>query len=160
MKNIIIRNSNRFKSVFAQVNMLLPLTADNMSKNALLAMMLKKSNSKYKTERELERKLAELYNTSFGVGVGKVANMYDISFGLEILNVKYTGKEVLDEAIDILYTAICEPNFIDGKFDEKLIEQFFGYSLGISNGGILVYEFAVECPCLFHFEPIVRGCDI
>ena len=66
MKNIIIRNSNRFKSVFAQVNMLLPLTAEDMSKNALLAMMLKKSNSKYKTERELERKLAELYNTSFG----------------------------------------------------------------------------------------------
>ncbi len=104
MKNIIIRNSNRFKSVFAQVNMLLPLTADNMSKNALLAMMLKKSNSKYKTERELERKLAELYNTSFGAGVGKVANMYDITFGIEILNVKYTGKEVLDEAVDILYT--------------------------------------------------------
>ncbi len=122
MKNIIIRNSNRFKSVFAQVNMLLPLTAKDMSKNALLAMMLKKSNSKYKTERELERKLAELYNTSFGAGVGKVSNAYDITFGIEILNVKYTGKEALEQAVDILYSAICEPNFVDGKFDVKTFE--------------------------------------
>ncbi len=122
MKNIIIRNSNRFKSVFAQVNLLLPLTASETSKNALLAMLLKKANSRYKTEKELDTKLAELYNTSFGVGVEKIKNMYNITFGLEILNVKYTGVDAVTEAIEILNASICEPNIVDGKFDENMFE--------------------------------------
>ena len=46
MENIIIRNSDRFKSVFVSVNLLLPLKGSDAGKNALLAMVLKKSNSK------------------------------------------------------------------------------------------------------------------
>lgn len=122
MKNIIIRNSNRFKSVFAQVNLLLPLTASETGKNALLAMVLKRNNSKFKTERELERKLASLYNTSFGASVEKINDYYNISFGLEMLNEKYIGAEAINEAIDILKAAICEPNIQDGKFDDETFE--------------------------------------
>ena len=60
MRDIIIKNSDRFKSVFVTVNMLLPLKAAMTGKNALLAMVLKKSNELYKTEKELERALAGL----------------------------------------------------------------------------------------------------
>lgn len=122
MKNIIIRNSNRFKSVFVQVNLLLPLIANETGKNALLAMVLKKNNSKFKTERELERKLASLYNTSFGASVEKINDYYNISFGLEMLNVKYIGAEAVNEAIDILKAAVCEPNIQEGKFDTVTFE--------------------------------------
>jgi len=122
MKNIIIRNSNRFKSVFVQVNLLLPLRANETGKNALLAMVLKKNNSKFKTERELERKLASLYNTSFGASVEKINDYYNISFGLEMLNIKHIGKTAVNEAIDILQTAICEPNIENGKFDDETFE--------------------------------------
>ena len=52
MRDIIIKNSDRFKSVFVTVNMLLPLKAAMTGKNALLAMVLKKSNELYKTEKE------------------------------------------------------------------------------------------------------------
>ena len=45
MKDIIIKNSDRFKSVFVTVNMLLPLKATMTGKNALLAMVLKKSKT-------------------------------------------------------------------------------------------------------------------
>ena len=56
MKNIIVKNSSRFKSVFVSVNMLLPLEADKTGKNALLAMVLKKSNKMCDTEKELNIK--------------------------------------------------------------------------------------------------------
>lgn len=122
MKNVIIRNSNRFKSVFVQVNLLLPLRANETGKNALLAMVLKKNNSKYKTERELERKLASLYNTTLGASVEKINDYYNISFGLEILNIKYISEDSINEAIGILNAAICEPNIQNGKFDEETFE--------------------------------------
>ena len=122
MKNIIIRNSNRFKSVFVSVNLLLPLRADETSKNALLAMVLKKNNGLYKKEIELERTLARLYNTTIGVSVEKVDNIYNISFGAEMLNVKYLTKQGVNEVIDIIYNIIKNPNFIHGTFDKETFE--------------------------------------
>ena len=64
MKNIIVKHDNRFKSVFVSINFLLPLAKDEMSKNALLDMVLKKSSSRYKTEKELEKALSKIYNAS------------------------------------------------------------------------------------------------
>lgn len=120
MKNIIVKNDNRFKSVFVTVNLLLPLVEDNMGKNALLALVLKKSSSKYKTEKELERALAKSYNASLDVFVEKVNNLYKISFGMEFLNAKYI--ENIEEIKEILYSIICTPNINNNLFDEKIFE--------------------------------------
>ena len=89
MRDIIIKNSDRFKSVFVTVNMLLPLKATMTGKNALLAMVLKKSNELYKTEKELERALAGLYDTTIDVNVEKLDNIYNIQICMELLNGKY-----------------------------------------------------------------------
>ncbi len=120
MKNIIVKNDNRFKSVFVTVNLLLPLVKDNMGKNALLALVLKKSSSKYKTEKELERALAKSYNASLDVFLEKVNNLYKISFGMEFLNAKYI--ENIEEIKEILYSIICTPNINNNLFDEKVFE--------------------------------------
>lgn len=122
MKNIIVKNDNRFKSVFVTVNLLLPLVEGNMGKNALLALVLKKSSSKYKTEKELEKALASAYNASVDMFVEKVNNLYKLSFGIEILNVKYLDKESIEEIKEIIYSIICTPNIQNGLFDESVFE--------------------------------------
>ncbi len=123
MRDIIIQNSDRFKSVFVTVNMLLPLVAVNTGKNALLAMVLKKSNELYKTEKELERALAGLYDTTIDVTVEKLDNLYNIQICMEILNVKYMSKEDIEKAKQILCAIICKPNIINGKFDQAIFER-------------------------------------
>ena len=123
MKNIIINSNNRFKSVFVSANFLLTLDSKMASKNALLAMILKKSNSKYKTEKDLERKLAKLYDTSIDVNVEKITGLYNISFGIEFLNTSYMTKENVDEAIDVIYSVICRPNIVEGLFDNATFER-------------------------------------
>lgn len=123
MRDIIIKNSDRFKSVFVTVNMLLPLKAANTGKNALLAMVLKKNNELYKTEKELERALAALYDTTIDVNVEKIDNLYNIQICMEILNGNYISKENIEKAKQILCAIICNPNITDGKFDEKTFER-------------------------------------
>ena len=123
MKNIIIKNSDRFKSVFVTVNMLLPLKATMTGKNALLAMILKKSNELYKTEKELERALAALYDTTVDVNVEKLDNIYNIQICMELLNGKYMSNEDIEKAKQILCAIICKPNIIDGKFDQEIFER-------------------------------------
>ena len=123
MRNIIIKNSDRFKSVFVSVNMLLPLEADKTGKNALLAMVLKKSNELYKTESQLERALAKLYDTTIDVNVEKLDNLYNIQICMELLNGDYMSSEELDMAKEILCAIICKPNITNGKFDDAVFER-------------------------------------
>ena len=123
MKNIIIKNSDRFKSVFVSVNLLLPLEADKTGKNALLAMVLKKSNKLYKTEKEMERVLASLYDTTIDVNVEKLDNLYNIQIGMELLNENYMSKEELEKAKEILCAIVCNPNIVNGKFDENIFAR-------------------------------------
>lgn len=122
MKNIIVKNDNRFKSVFVSVNLLLPLVEGDMGKNALLALVLKKSSSKFKREKELEKALASAYNTSLDIFVEKVNNLYKLSIGIEFLNVKYLDKESIEEIKEIIYSIICTPNIQEGRFDENVFE--------------------------------------
>ena len=123
MRNIIIKNSERFKSVFVTVNLLLPLEADKTGKNALLAMVLKKSNELYKTEKELERALASLYDTTIDVNVEKLDNLYNIQICMELLNGKYMSKEDIEKAKQILCAIVCKPNIIDGRWDKEIFER-------------------------------------
>ena len=123
MKSIIIKNSDRFKSVFVTVNLLLPLVADKAGKNALLAMVLKKSNQLYKTEKELERALASLYDSTIDVNIEKLDNLYNIQFGMELLNGNYMPKEDVEKAKQILCAIICKPSLINGKFDEQIFSR-------------------------------------
>lgn len=123
MRDIIIKNSDRFKSVFVTVNMLLPLKATMTGKNALLAMVLKKSNELYKTEKELERALADLYDTTIDVNVEKLDNLYNIQFCMELLNGKYMSKEDIENAKQILCAIICKPNIIEGNFVQDIFER-------------------------------------
>jgi len=123
MKNIIIKNSDRFKSVFVSVNLLLPLEADKTGKNALLAMVLKKSNKLYKTEKELERALASLYNTTMDVNVEKIDNLYNIQIDVGFLNKKYMSDKDLNDIREIIYSIICKPNIVDNKFDADIFNR-------------------------------------
>lgn len=123
MRDIIIKNSDRFKSVFVTVNMLLPLKATMTGKNALLAMVLKKSNELYKTEKELERALAAIYDTTIDINVEKLDNIYNIQICMELLNGKYMSKEDVQKAKQILCAIICRPNIVDGKFDQGVFER-------------------------------------
>lgn len=123
MRNIIVENSDRFKSVFVGINMLLPLNGETNSKNALLAMVLKKTSNLFESEKELERTLANLYNTSIDVSVERINEIYNIQFGMELLNVKYMGEQQVEKARDILCSIILNPKIEGGMFDVAVFER-------------------------------------
>lgn len=123
MKNIIVKDSSRFKSVLVSVNMLLPLEADKTGKNALLAMVLKKSNRLYKTEKELERVLASLYDATMDINVEKLDNLYNIQLAIEFLNQKYMSDNELNKIKEIIVSIICSPNITNNNFDKEIFDR-------------------------------------
>lgn len=122
MKKIII-NDSKYKSIFVSVNFLLPLEKENMSKNALIAMILKKNSQKYKTEKEIERKLADMYNADLKINALKYKGFYNIEFGIEFINKKFIGEDVLEGAIEMLKEIIKNPIVSNNAFPENIVKR-------------------------------------
>lgn len=122
MKSIII-NNEKFKSIFVSINLLLPLKAEDMSKNALLAMVLKKANDEYKTEKELQKELARLYNMKLTSSVEKYNGVYNIGFEMELINKKYIEQDVLERGLYILNQVITGPLKNANGFNKDIVDR-------------------------------------
>lgn len=120
MSNINLVNIDKFKSVFVNVNFLTPMSAKNMSKNALLACVLKKGNSTYPTEKEINRKLAHMYNACMDVTSEKFRDYLNIKLDFEYIN---SGRIDISDVVEFLVDYITNPNFVDGVFLEDTVER-------------------------------------
>lgn len=123
MENIIKYNNNKFKSIFISVNFLMPLRSEDLTKNMLFSMILKKINKKYSTEKEIEKKLLELYNAKLFVDVQKFDKYSNVCFNIKFINKKYIGEDVSKELIELLKELIINVDVNNKKFDEILVQR-------------------------------------
>ncbi len=122
--NLYKINDEKFKSIYISINFTMPVKNEEISQNAVLASILSKSSAKYKTQKDIEKKLYELYGVNFDINVEFVGDLYNVAFRIECINKKYLpdNQDVLEESIQFLHDIIFEPNMNLGKFDEKIIE--------------------------------------
>lgn len=121
MKNVLCVNENKFKSVFVSINLLAPLDANDISKNALLASVLKSGNKVYPTKRQIKLKLAEMYDASADMQVEKFSNYLCFKIMFEFVNSKGVTKLKQEEVIDFLINYISSPIVENESFDEDVV---------------------------------------
>ena len=126
MNNVISKNIDKFKSVFVSVNFFLPIDELTASRNALLALVMKKSSSVFASEKELERKLASLYDARLDVDIDKFSNSLCLKYTIECIN-GVKDINVVDDAISILYDIILNPKIVmqDGNkaFEPEIVSR-------------------------------------
>lgn len=125
MNNIYKINSEKFKSIYFSINFTMPVNKRQISENALLSAVLGKSNKKFKTQKEIQMYLYSLYGANFDIGIEKFGDLYNIEFRGECINKKYlpNNTDVVNEVLEFLYDAICNPNVLNGAFDEEVVER-------------------------------------
>lgn len=130
--NIYKINKEKFKSIYFSINFTMNVNSKKeVSENALLSSLLSKSCEKYKTQKEIEKHLYELYGAQFGVNVEKYGDLFNIEFGTEVINKEFlpNKNDVLKEIIEFMYNIIYIPNIQNGKFDEELVAREKEYIL-------------------------------
>ncbi len=120
MNNINLVNIDKFKSVFVNINFLMPMSAESMSKNALLACVLKKGNNTYPTEKEINRKLAHMYNACMDISTDKFKDYLNLKVDFEYIN---SGRIDFSEVVEFLVDYITNPALIDGVLDKATVER-------------------------------------
>ena len=117
--------NNKFKTSMIGVFFSTPMTAKNVSINALIPAVLRRGTEKLSTMKEISKKLESLYGAKFDCGVSKKGENQIIRFYGEAVNKKYTGtnQDTLGELADLINDVIFNPILDNGKFKADYVSQ-------------------------------------
>lgn len=114
--------TKKFKTLTIAAKLRAPLTADTITKRALLPYILRQATKSYPTRRDLQLKLDDLYGAVLSIGGTKKGEQHIISFRMEIANERYLpeGEEFIAEAVQLFEELLFQPYQEEGLFSEKV----------------------------------------
>lgn len=116
--NIYTVKTNRFKTCSMEIIYRDEVARDNVMVKTMLGDLMTDCSNKYKTRREVVKKLEELYQASFYGVTNKIGKVITNSFILNFLNPKYVNdKKYLEEVLELPFEMINNPFITAEEFD-------------------------------------------
>lgn len=101
-----------------------PLSKDEVTRNALLPLVLKRGTDEHTTNLEIQRKLEENYGANLSIAINKRGEKHVLRFTIETVNGDYVGdNDYIYEVIDLLNSIIYNPALEKGFFKKDYVEQ-------------------------------------
>ena len=132
-KNILISNgiilhmmkTDRFKTNYMVFTFKEKLSRENVTKNALLPLVLRRGCQKYPTMQDIAIKLEEMYGASFDANTDKVGDYSVIQFMMDTISDEYTldKSSVMSDAIELFNDILFNPIVENDAFKEEYVEQ-------------------------------------
>lgn len=149
--NLHIINTNKFKTNLLAVFLTTPLNRENVTKNALIPMILRRGSSKLTNLEEISNKLDEMYGADFNCGVDKTGDNHILKFYMESINNKFLPERenILEESmkalLDIVFNPLIENSNLKKEYVESEKENLKQIILGkIDNKSKYAYERCIE----------------
>lgn len=121
--NLYTVKTNRFKTVQMEIIFRDEVKKDELLAKTFLVDLMTDVSAKYKSRKELVRKLEELYQANFYGVTNKVGNVMMTSFVLNFLNPLYIEDEnYLEEVIKLPFETIMNPFIKAKEFDVKAFQ--------------------------------------
>ena len=116
--------TNKFKTNLLAVFLSLPLNRETVTKNALLAAVLRRGTQNMPTQEEISKNLEEMYGAGFDCGIEKTGDSHTIKFYLESINDEFLPQkeDLLKKSFDIMFDIVFNPFVEDGKFKEEYVQ--------------------------------------
>ncbi|RKD34290.1 EF-P 5-aminopentanol modification-associated protein YfmF [Thermohalobacter berrensis] len=116
--------TKKFKTNFISIYFLRPLIREEVTKNALIPMVLKRGTKFNKTSLDIQRRLEELYGLNFSIDVTKKGERQVVRFSIEGPNSDYLPLEnFFQQKFKMLTEIITSPLTENNKFLDKYLEQ-------------------------------------
>ena len=119
-------NTNKFKTNLIAIFLSIPLTRENVTKNSLLASILRRGCEKYKTQEEISKKLEEMYGAEFNCGLDKIGKNHVLKFYIESINDEFlpqNEEKMLKQSIEIISEIVFNPLVQNSGFNEEYVNQ-------------------------------------
>lgn len=123
--NVHILPTAKFKTTTIVTMIEQALSEENVTKTALLAMVMKRATARFPETKQLREHLDFLYGAIFDVDVMKKGERQILQIYMEVPNEKYLSQEssLLEQAIQFVGDMLARPRVENGAFLEKFVNQ-------------------------------------
>lgn len=117
-------NTDKFKTDLMAVFLITDLNKENVTKNALIPVVLRRGTNNFKTMKEIAMKLENMYGSVFDASSDKIGDKQVIQFYINSLNNTYAldAMDIQNEAADLLCDIILNPKLDGDVFDTEYVE--------------------------------------
>ena len=121
--NVVIIQTEKFKTTDLLVNFRNLLTRESVTKRAILPNILRSGSKNFPSKQAISRELERLYGASFGTSVLKQGRQHILSFRMSLVNDAYLSDnaELLDDAFKLLGDILFKPKLDGNVFDERIV---------------------------------------
>ena len=119
-------NTDKFKTNLMAIFLTTKLTRENVTKNALISLLLKRGSKNMKDQEEISKKMEELYGAIFDCGLDKTGDNQVIKLYIETINDKYLPQsegDLLKTTMEKLLEIAFAPYIENGEFLPDYVEQ-------------------------------------
>ncbi|CAH2212735.1 EF-P 5-aminopentanol modification-associated protein YfmF [Tepidibacter aestuarii] len=120
--NLTFIGANKFKTNLISVYMQRPLDKKEVTKNALIPNILKSGSNKFKSQREISKKLDNLYGAGVYADIAKKGDRQILSFKMSITDETYLDEEILKESLMFFNDMINDPLVENGGFNKEYVD--------------------------------------
>jgi predicted Zn-dependent peptidase len=122
--NLNLIKTNKFKSNLLSYYFIRPLSKDEVTKNALLPLVLRRGTEELDNNLKIQRKLEEMYGADLSISVNKRGERQVLRFTIESASGDYVkDSKYIYEVIDLLKSIIYNPTLEAGYFKKDYVEQ-------------------------------------
>lgn len=118
--------TDKFKTNLVAVFLTTKLNRENVTKNALISMILRRGCKKMPTQEEISKTMEEMYGASFDCGLDKTGDNQVLKFYIESINDNFLpkqGENILEKSVKNILDIIFNPYIENESFKDEYIEQ-------------------------------------
>ncbi len=123
--NIHTINTDRFKNIHMEIVLRNNINKDTLLSEVFLIHMLMESSKKYKTKRDIVLEQEELYDAACYISYKKVGSSLMSKLIIDFLNPKYTKDDYLEEAIQLPFELLLNPNIENNEFNKEVFNTIY-----------------------------------
>ena len=118
--------TNKFKTNLIAVFLTMPITRENVTKNALISAVLRRGSKNMPTLAQISKEMEEMYGASFDCGIDKTGDNHVLKFYIETINdnfIPQKDENMLKKAIEKILEIIFNPLVENNAFKQEYINQ-------------------------------------
>ena len=118
--------TQKFKTNLMAIFFTTKLNKENVTKNALISLLLRRGTATIPNQEEISKKLEEMYGCEFDSGIDKIGNNQLYKFYIETVNDEFLPQkteELWKKQLQLILEIVLNPYNENGKFKEEYFEK-------------------------------------
>ena len=115
--------TDKFKTDLSAIFVTVPLEKETVTVDCLVPAVLRRGTANNPSQEEINKKLEEMYGTTFDCGIEKTGDNHVIKFYMESISDQFLPQKenILKNQIKLLLDIVFNPYLENGKFKEEYV---------------------------------------